>query len=35
MDPATELGPLSSEEAAVHLADQVKRSIDEGAKVLL
>ncbi len=35
MDPTTELGPLSSEAAAVHLADQVKRSIDEGAKVLL
>jgi succinate-semialdehyde dehydrogenase / glutarate-semialdehyde dehydrogenase len=35
MDPNTELGPLSSEEAAVHLADQVKRSVAEGAKVLL
>ena len=35
MDPATELGPLSSESTAVHLADQVKRSVDEGAKVLL
>jgi succinate-semialdehyde dehydrogenase/glutarate-semialdehyde dehydrogenase len=35
MDPATNLGPLSSEAAAVHLADQVKRSVDEGAKVLL
>lgn len=35
MDTATELGPLSSEEAAVHLADQVKRSVDEGATVLL
>jgi succinate-semialdehyde dehydrogenase / glutarate-semialdehyde dehydrogenase len=35
MDPATELGPLSSEEAADHLADQVKRSVDEGATVLL
>lgn len=35
MDPATELGPLSSEEAAVFLADQVKRSVDEGATVLL
>ncbi len=35
MDPTTELGPMSSEEAAVHLADQVKRSVDEGAKVLL
>lgn len=35
MDPASELGPLSSEAAAVHLADQVKRSVDEGAKVLL
>jgi len=35
MDPATELGPLSSEEAAVQLADQVQRSVDEGATVLL
>jgi succinate-semialdehyde dehydrogenase / glutarate-semialdehyde dehydrogenase len=35
MDSATELGPLSSEEAAIHLADQIKRSVDEGAKVLL
>ncbi|MBQ0788763.1 MAG: NAD-dependent succinate-semialdehyde dehydrogenase [Oceanihabitans sp.] len=35
MDPATELGPLSSEAAAVHLEDQVKRSVDQGAKVLL
>jgi succinate-semialdehyde dehydrogenase/glutarate-semialdehyde dehydrogenase len=35
MDPATELGPMCSEEAAVHLADQVKRSVDGGAKVLL
>jgi succinate-semialdehyde dehydrogenase/glutarate-semialdehyde dehydrogenase len=35
MDPATELGPMSSEAAAVHLADQVKRSVDGGAKVLL
>jgi succinate-semialdehyde dehydrogenase / glutarate-semialdehyde dehydrogenase len=35
MDPATELGPLSSEEAAVHIAEQVKRAIDQGAKLLL
>jgi len=35
MDPATQLGPLSSEEAAVALADQVQRSVDAGAKVLL
>lgn len=35
MDPETELGPLSSEEAAVQLADQVKRSVDQGAKILL
>jgi succinate-semialdehyde dehydrogenase/glutarate-semialdehyde dehydrogenase len=35
VDPSTELGPLSSEEAAVHLADQVTRSVDEGPKVLL
>ncbi len=35
MDPATELGPLSSEEAAVQLADQVQRSVDDGATILL
>ena len=35
MDLSTELGPLSSEEAAVHLVDQIKRSVDAGAKVLL
>lgn len=35
MDRTIELGPLSSEEAAVHLADQVKRSVDAGAKLLL
>jgi succinate-semialdehyde dehydrogenase/glutarate-semialdehyde dehydrogenase len=35
MYPATDLGPLSSEAAAVHLADQVKRSVGQGAKVLL
>ena len=35
IDRSTELGPLSSEEAAVHLADQVKRYVDAGAKVLL
>ncbi len=35
MDPTTELGPLSSEEAAAHLADQVRRSVEGGAKVLL
>ena len=35
MDPATELGPLSSEEAAEQVADQVNRSVNKGAKVLL
>ena len=35
MDPTTELGPLSSEEAAAHIADQVRRSVTAGAKVLL
>jgi succinate-semialdehyde dehydrogenase/glutarate-semialdehyde dehydrogenase len=35
MDPKTELGPMSSESAAVQIADQVKRSIDAGATVLL
>ncbi len=35
LDPNTELGPLSSEEAAVKIADQVKRAVDGGAKILL
>ncbi len=35
MDPATELGPLSSETAVDHLADQIKQSVDEGAEILL
>lgn len=35
MDGATQLGPLSSEEAAVQIADQVKRAVDGGAKLLL
>ena len=35
MDSKTELGPLSSEDAIVHLLDQVKRSVDAGAKVLI
>lgn len=35
MDPKTELGPLSSEAAAVHIAQQVKSAVDAGAKLLL
>ncbi|HQW47399.1 MAG TPA: NAD-dependent succinate-semialdehyde dehydrogenase [Chitinophagaceae bacterium] len=35
MYKSTELGPLSSEAAAVLIADQVKRLVDAGAKVLL
>lgn len=35
MDPETELGPLSSEEAAVHIIDQVRKSVDAGATLLL
>jgi succinate-semialdehyde dehydrogenase/glutarate-semialdehyde dehydrogenase len=35
MDPQTELGPLSSEEAIAHLVDQLKRSVDAGATVLI
>jgi succinate-semialdehyde dehydrogenase/glutarate-semialdehyde dehydrogenase len=35
MDASTELGPLSSEEAAVNIANQVKRAVDGGAKILL
>ncbi|EOR95071.1 Succinate-semialdehyde dehydrogenase [NAD] [Arcticibacter svalbardensis MN12-7] len=35
MDASTELGPLSSEAAAVQLADQVQRSVDAGARVVI
>ncbi|MEN5234236.1 NAD-dependent succinate-semialdehyde dehydrogenase [Sphingobacterium faecium] len=35
MDSMTHLGPLCTEEAAVKIADQVKRAVDGGAKVLL
>jgi len=35
MDKDTQLGPLSSEAAAVQLADQVQRTVDAGAKVAL
>ena len=35
MDPKTELGPMSSEEAAVHIIDQIRESVDAGATILL
>ena len=35
MEAATQLGPLSSEAAAVNIADQIKRAVDGGAKILL
>ena len=35
MEDSTELGPLSSEEAAVKIENQVQRAIDGGAKVVL
>jgi succinate-semialdehyde dehydrogenase/glutarate-semialdehyde dehydrogenase len=35
MDPKTELGPMSSEEAAVHIIDQIRESVDGGATILL
>jgi len=35
MDPKTQLGPLSSEAAAVQLAAQVNKAVDEGATVVL
>lgn len=35
MDASTEVGPLSTESAAVKLAQQVKATIDAGAKVLI
>ena len=34
-DEKTQLGPLSSETAAVKIADQVKRAVDGGATILL
>jgi len=35
MESATQLGPLCTEAAAVKIADQVKRAVDGGAKILL
>jgi succinate-semialdehyde dehydrogenase/glutarate-semialdehyde dehydrogenase len=35
LDKSTQLGPVSSEDAAVHLEDQVRRAVKDGAKVLL
>ena len=35
MDPKTELGPMSSEKAAVHIIDQIRESVDAGATILL
>jgi succinate-semialdehyde dehydrogenase/glutarate-semialdehyde dehydrogenase len=35
MEAQTDLGPLSTEDAAVKIADQVKRAVDGGAKILL
>ena len=35
MQPGTELGPLSSEEAADKIVDQIKRAVDGGAEILL
>ncbi|MBG6188545.1 NAD-dependent succinate-semialdehyde dehydrogenase [Flavobacterium sp. CAN_S2] len=35
MDSKTELGPMSSEEAAVHIIDQIRKSVDAGATILL
>ncbi len=35
MEATTNLGPLSTEAAAAKIADQVKRAVDAGAKILL
>lgn len=35
MEPATQLGPLSSEAAAANIVDQIKRAVEGGAKILL
>ena len=35
LDERTQLGPLSSEQAVVHLQEQIDRSTEAGARVLL
>ena len=35
MEKTTKLGPLSSEEAAVNIANQVKKAVEGGAKIVL
>ena len=35
MNSTTELGPMSSEAAAVHIIDQIRKSVDAGATILL
>lgn len=35
MDSTIQLGPMSSEEAAVHIIDQIRKSVDAGATILL
>ena len=35
LDPSTQLGPVSSEAAAVELEDQVRRAVEAGGKVLV
>jgi succinate-semialdehyde dehydrogenase/glutarate-semialdehyde dehydrogenase len=35
LDPTTNLGPLCTEDAAIKIADQVKRAVEGGAKILL
>ena len=35
MEPKTDIGPLSSEEAVIKLTDQVRRAVDGGAKIVL
>lgn len=35
MEPATQLGPLSSEEAVLNIVDQITRAVEGGAKILL
>jgi succinate-semialdehyde dehydrogenase/glutarate-semialdehyde dehydrogenase len=35
MEESTNLGPLCTEEAAINIADQVKRAVEGGAKILL
>lgn len=34
LDPATQVGPIINEKAAIHIVEQIQRAVDQGAKLL-